>query len=68
MIHFDSVFDDLFFNLFALINLNEVCNFNDKSSNKHTRIQKIILFKMANSPVRNVRVEKKGNENWSNMP
>ncbi len=66
-INFDAVFDNLFVYLFALTNLNEVYNFNNKNSNKHVWIHKITFFKMANSPVRNVRVEKRGNENWSSM-
>ncbi len=34
-INFDAVFDDLFVNIFALANAKEVCNFNDKNSNKN---------------------------------
>ncbi len=66
-IDFDAVLDKLFTNLFALTNLNEVCNFNVKNSNKHIWIQKISLFKMANSPDVNVRVEKRSYKNWSKM-
>ncbi len=32
-----------------------------------SEFKKITLFKVAYSLVRNVRLEKRGNENWSNM-
>ncbi len=65
--NFDADFDNLFAKLFALTTLNEVCNFNEKNRNSHVWIQKITPFKMANSPVRNVPVEKRDNENWSKL-
>ncbi len=66
-INFDTVFDKLFVNFSELTSVNEICNFNDKKPHKHIWIQKPTIFKMAKSPVRNVRAEKRGNKNWSNM-
>ncbi len=66
-IDFDAVFDDLFVNLFAFTKLWGICNSNDKNLSRNIWVQKIPLFKMANSPVKNVRAEKTGSTNWSKM-
>ncbi len=66
-INYNAVFDILFVSLFAFTISKEVSNSNDKKSNKNIRIQKIPLFKMASSRVKNVRAEKRGSTNWSKM-
>ncbi len=66
-VNHDAVFDIWFVNLLALRNLEEICNSNDKYPKRIIRIQKIPLFKMANSPVKNVRDEKRDSTNWSKM-
>ncbi len=63
-INFDAVFDISFVNLFAFTNSN---NSNDKNPNGKSWIKKIPLFKMAKSPVKNVRAEKRDSTHWSKM-
>ncbi len=60
-----SIFCSLFF--FAFTDLKEVCNSNDKNPNGNIWIQKIPLFKVADSPLKNVRAEKRGSKNWSKI-
>ncbi len=67
MINFDSVFDIKFANLFSFTHLKEVCNSNDKNPNENSWIKKIPLFKMAYSPLKNVRAQKRDSTNWSKM-
>ncbi len=42
-----------------------VCNSNDENPNKNNYMKMIPLPDMANCPVKNIRVEKGDNENWS---
>ncbi len=62
----DAVFAILLVNLFSFTNLKEICNSNDKNPKMYIWI-KNPLFKMAYSPVKNVRAEKRGRTNWSNI-
>ncbi len=64
---FDAVFDDSFVSLFAFTILKEVCNSSDINPKKIFEFKKFHFFKMANSSGKNFRVEKRNNENWSNM-
>ncbi len=66
-ITFDAVFDIQFVNLFAFTKVWEICYFNDKNPKRNIWIQKIPFFKMAKSPVKNVRAEKRDSANWSEM-
>ncbi len=66
-IDFDAVFDIKFVNLIAFTKLYDICDSKDKNPNRNIWIQKIPLSKMANSPVNNVRAEKRGSTNWSKM-
>ncbi len=68
-INYDAVFDILFFNLSAFTHfaLKDVCNSNDINPNRNVWIKKVPLFKMAYSPVKNVRAEKRDNTNCSKM-
>ncbi len=66
-INFDAVFDIEFVNLFAFTNSKEVCNYNDKKPNENSWIKKMPLFKMAYSPLKNVRAQKRDSTKWSKM-
>ncbi len=66
-INIDAVFYNLFVNIFALVNTKEVCHFNDKHPKKNIWMQRNSLFKTANSPVKNIRVEKRDNKNLAKM-
>ncbi len=52
---------------FAFTNLKEVCNSNDENPNRNIGIQKIPLPRIACSPDKNIRAEKRDNTNWSKM-
>ncbi len=66
-INYDAVFDIWFVNLSAFRNLKVIRNSNDKNPYRNIWIQKIPLFKMANSSVKNVHAGKRDSTNWSKM-
>ncbi len=66
-INFDAVFDFQFVNLSAFANVKEDCNSNDKNPNRNIWIKNIPLFEMANSPLKNIRAQKRGSTKWSKM-
>ncbi len=62
---FSTVCSSTYLHLYAQ---KKVCNFNDKNPNNNMRIQRNALFKMVNFPVKNVRDEKRDNDNWTKSP
>ncbi len=66
-INYDVVFDIWFVNLSAFTNVKEICNSNGYIRIELFEFKKIPLFKTANSPVENVRVEKRGSTYWSKI-
>ncbi len=66
-IDFDVVFDILFVILFAFTKLKEICYARNKNPNRNIWIPKDSLFKMANSPDKNVHAEKRDSTKLSKM-
>ncbi len=67
-INFDAVFENLFVNLFALINRNEVCNSNNGSPKKTSlNSKKSHSSNWLTLKLETFVLKERGNEKWLNM-